>query len=367
MRDKNLKFSKEEVKKLNSIGFDTKEEGRCGSFVQIDNKANYASCQNKNIEIMPTSKALKKYSWLKNYLWRAVDKNKDEYTKEVARYKQEGYFIRAKKGSKNDVPVQACLYIKTKNIHQKVHNIIIAEENSSLNIVTGCAISPQIHSGLHIGVSEFFVKKGASISFTMIHNWAKETIVRPRTGIFIEKDGKFVSNYICLQQVKDLQMYPMAYLRGEGAVCYLNSILFAREGTFLDVGSGIILEAQKTKGEILSRTVSDGGKIIARGKIIGRAPKTKAHLECRGIILNKNSEIIAIPEIDAQVQDTNLFHEAAIGKIAEEEIEYLMARGFSRKEAISMIVRGFLSSKIIGLNEFLKREIKKLSNIDSGL
>lgn len=367
MKDKNLKFSKKEIKKIYSVGFDFSQKERCGSFFQIDNKVNYAKYTNEDVELMPVSLALKKYSWLKKYLWKVVDKDKDQYTKEVARYKQEGYFIRAKRGKKINVPIQACLYMKTKNIRQRVHNIIIAEEGSSVNIITGCTISPQIYSGLHIGISEFFVKKGASISFTMIHNWAKETIVRPRTGILIEKNGRFISNYICLKEVRDFQMYPMAYLKGEGAVCNLNSILLAKTDTFLDVGGGVVLEDRKTRAEILSRAVSDGGRIVVRGKIIGNSPETKAHLECKGIILNKNSEIIAIPEIEARVPNTNLSHEAAIGKINEEEIEYLMARGFSKKEAISLIVRGFLNPKIIGLNKFLKEEIKILDEVGFGL
>ncbi len=366
MQSKIKNFNKEDLKRVESVGFDNTEKTRCGSFIQFDNKPGHFSIRNKGIEIMPLSIALKKYSFAKNYLWKIVDKNKDKYTKEVARFSQGGYFIRAKRGVKSEIPVQACLYIKNKNLHQRVHNLIIAEEGSSINIITGCTVAPQVFSGLHIGISEFFVKKNAKVSFTMIHNWAKETIVRPRTGALLEKKSKFISNYICQKEVKDLQMYPIAYLKGEEAVCSFSSILVAQKKSFLDVGAGVFLKAPKTKAEIISRALSNGGKIISRGKLIGESSQSKAHLECRGLILKKGGEILAIPEIEGKNPESDLSHEAAIGKISEEEIEYLMARGISKKEAVSLIIRGFLNIDIKGLPLNIEKEIKKTINLADG-
>lgn len=350
---------KKEIKGVEKVGFDISEKVRCGSFLQIDNKGSYSSCRNEGVEVMPTSEALRKYSWLKKYFWKAVDRNKDRYTKEVARFSQEGYFIRAKRGVKAEVPIQACLYIKTKNIHQRVHNIIIAEEGASLNIITGCTIAPQIYSGTHIGISEFFIEKNAKVFFTMIHSWAKDTIVRPRTAALLKENAQFISNYISLKEVKNLQMYPMAYLKGKGAVCRFNSILVAPKRTFLDVGSGVLLQSKKTRAEIIARALSSGGKIISRGRIVGEADQSKAHLECKGLILKKEGEIDAIPELEGKTINSNLSHEAAVGKINEEEIEYLMARGISRDKATAMIIRGFLNIDIKGLPDSLDKETKK--------
>lgn len=76
-------------------------------------------------------------------------------------------------------PIQACLYMDQDNIQQNVHNIIIAEEGAELHIISGCATSPHLKKGLHVGISEFFVKKNAKLSFTMIHNWSEGVAVRP--------------------------------------------------------------------------------------------------------------------------------------------------------------------------------------------
>jgi Fe-S cluster assembly scaffold protein SufB len=357
MGKQKLGLSKKEAERIETVGFDFKEKSRCGSFFQKDNQVLYFNQKNKDIEIMPTSLALKKYSWLKKYLWKAVDKNKDKYTKEVARHPQEGYFIRVKKGQKIEVPVQACLYLKKKKLHQRVHNLIIAQEGSFVNIITGCTIDPQASFGLHIGISEFFVERGATVYFTMIHNWAKETIVRPRTGAILEKNSRFISNYICKKEAKDIQMFPVAYLQGEGAIAKFNSILVAKRGSLLDVGAGVFLSAKKTKAEIRTKALSEGGKIISRGRLIGEASETKAHLECQGLIVGKNGQIEAIPEIKALTIGTDLSHEAAIGKIAQEEIDYLMARGISYQEAVSLIVKGFLSFQN---NNFLKEFTKEI-------
>jgi len=91
----------------------------------------------------------------------------------------------------------------------------------------------------------------------------------------------------------------------------------------------------------------------------GNAPKVKGHLECRGLILQGEGMIHAIPELKGTLAGIDLSHEAAVGKIAEEEVEYLMARGLTRDEATATIVRGFLSVDIEGLPPMLSAELQR--------
>jgi hypothetical protein len=270
-----------------------------------------------------------------------------------------GYFIRALPGSKTLYPVQACLYLAKKNLAQKVHNIIIAEEGSELHIITGCTTSPREEPGLHMGVSEFYIKRGAHVSFTMIHNWTPEIAVRPRTGVIVEEDGVFLSNYVIMKPVKSLQMGPLARCVGDNAVVRFNSILVAPLGSNMDLGSRVILSAKGAKTEIISRAVTTGGNIVARGYIEGSAPEVKGHLECRGLILDGGGTIYAIPELKGNLAGIDLSHEAAVGKIAEEEVEYLMMRGLTRDEATATIVRGFLRVDIEGLPPQLNQELQR--------
>ena len=87
-------------------------------------------------------------------------------------------------------------------------------------------------------------------------------------------------------------------------------------------------------------------------------PGVKAHLECRGLILNGGTRH-AIPELRGMVDGVEMSHEAAVGKIAQEEILYLMSRGLSEDEATATIVRGFLSVDIPGRPPRLKAEIDR--------
>ena len=88
-------------------------------------------------------------------------------------------------------------------------------------------------------------------------------------------------------------------------------------------------------------------------------PDTKGHLECRGLILGDRGTIHAIPEIKGTRAGVDLSHEAAVGKIAEEEVEYLMARSLTRDESTAAIIRGFLTVDIQGLPAMLNEEMQK--------
>jgi Fe-S cluster assembly scaffold protein SufB len=332
---------------------------RSGTFLQMDNTPVHFSAQQEGIEVMATSEALEKYDWLQDYWWKAVAVDTDKYTASVELNQADGYFIRALPGQKSVYPVQACLYLARKQSIQNVHNIIIAEEGSELHIITGCTTSPRNDPGLHLGVSEFYIKKGAKVTFTMIHNWNPEVAVRPRTGVIVEDNALYLSNYALMKPVGSLQMNPTARCEGENSIVRFNSILVAPPGSNLDIGSRTLLNARGCKTEVISRAITTGGNIIARGYIEGNAPDVKGHLECRGLIMGKSGSIYAIPELKGNLAGIDLSHEAAVGKIAEEEVEYLMSRGLTRMEATATIVRGFLRVDIDGLPQALNAELKK--------
>jgi Fe-S cluster assembly scaffold protein SufB len=331
---------------------------RSGTFVQIDNAPMHTAVSQDGIEVMATSEALAKYAWLKDYYWKAVAVDADKYTAHVELHNADGYFMRALPGVKSIYPVQACLYLAKGKSIQDVHNIIIAEEGSELHIITGCSTAGR-EPGVHLGISEFFIKKGAKVTFTMIHSWSPETEVRPRTSAIIEQDGLFMSNYIIMRPVHSLQAYPSALCVGENATVRFNSIIVATPGSKIDVGSRAMLNAKGAKTEMVARTISTGGDIISRGYIEANEPDTKGHLECRGLILGDRGTIHAIPEIKGTRAGVDLSHEAAVGKIAEEEVEYLMARGLTRDESTAAIIRGFLKVDIQGLPAMLNEEMQK--------
>lgn len=348
--------------KLLDVGI--QENDRSGTYVQFDASVLREEASQKGIEVMSINRALEKYDWLKDYWWKAVQVDQDKYTAYSQLHPVRGYFIRALPGVKSEFPVQACLYMKSSDILQNVHNIIIAEEGSELDVVTGCAVGEKSSRGLHIGISEFYVKKNAKLSFTMIHSWGEEVAVRPRSGAIVEENGTFLSNYVNMRPTRSTQMYPTAYAKENATVRY-STIVVAKEGSNIDVGSRAHLEGRGARTEMISRSISTGGDAYLRGDIIGKAEGVKGHLECRGLILGDKGMIYSVPELTATLSDVDLSHEAAIGKIADEEIFYLMSRGLSEEEATSVIVRGFLNVDIKGLPPALDAEIKRI--IDSSV
>jgi Fe-S cluster assembly scaffold protein SufB len=350
-------ISAEDRERLRQSGIELSMINRCGSYLQMNQDVLHATCSEEGIEVLSIADALERYDWLKDYSWKAIPKDRDEFTKAVAGQENpRGYVIIGRKGTKNILPVQACLYLGREQI-QYVHNILIAEEGAELHIVSGCASGRHVgKGGAHYGVSEFYVKRNAKISFTMIHTWGEEIEVYPRSAAVVEENGTFLSNYVCMQPVKRVQMYPTANLNGRNAVARFSSIVIASRGSNLDIGSRAILNAEGASAELITRAITRGGTIISRGDIQGKTGGTKGHLECKGLIL-RDGLIHAIPEIQGTVVGTELSHEAAVGKIAQEEIEYLMARGLSEDEATATIIRGFLDVKMAGLPDVLQGQI----------
>ncbi|PIE71610.1 MAG: hypothetical protein CSA22_01940 [Deltaproteobacteria bacterium] len=341
-----------------NVGIETDMTARAGTFIQKDNRIIHCNATQNGVDIMGISQAIKTVDGLSDHVWKLIDPEKDDFTRCTYDMPTEGFFIRSRKGVKVPQPVQTCLHIAMEKSSQHVHNIVIAEEGSDMHIISGCSTSPHLIEGLHVGISEFYVKKGAKLTYTMIHDWGKAVNVRPRTVTHVEAGGIFISNYVSLKPVGSLQTNPLTILAGKGAVARLNSVLVAAEGSQMDVGSEVVLEGENSRAEIISRAITAGGSIIARGKLIGKTPGIKAHLECKGLILSEGF-LHAIPELEGFQPGVEMSHEAAVGKIDQREIEYLMARGMDEDAAISTIVRGFLNVEIDGLPASLVEKLDK--------
>ncbi len=344
-------------RRLLMAGVDVEESHRSGSFLHMDHGNAHCRSNHPGVEILDIKDALKKYD-LSDYYWKLIDKDKDAYTKAAAENLHGGYFVRVKAGAKIEEPLQSCLFIKGEKVGQSVHNIVIVEEGAELHMITGCAVSRETQHGAHLGISEFYVKKDAKLTFTMIHNWGESVDVRPRSAGWVEEGGVYQNNYVLMKPVKDLQMYPTITLAGRGARARFNSVIVAPKGSYINSGSRVIMDAPDTRAEIIARTITTGGVIIAPGHIQANAVPARGHLECKGLILGKGV-IHAIPELEGTLEGVELSHEAAVGKIAQEEIEYLMARGLDEEQATSTIVRGFLNVDIMGLPQALKDVIEE--------
>lgn len=346
-------------------GIDSEEVGRAASYFQVDYSAIYERIQRRyqgQLELMTTAEALKTYDWLRDYWWQAVAVDQDKYTAAAELAQTGGFFLRVFAGQRVTQPIQACLLVQENNISQNVHNVIIMEEGADAQLITGCTLHPRVETGLHIGVTEVFLKKGATLANTMIHNWAEGFHVRPRTGVIVKESATFVNNYILLRPVRSVQAYPRVFLRGAGARAQFNSIMVGLKESLIDMGSYAELTGQGTRVDAISRAVAkDRSTMYLRGELVGRHNESRGHLDCRGMLLSETAKIRAVPELLADsAPRSQLSHEAAVGPIAEEAVEYLMTRGLPRDVAISTLVRGFMQIDLPGLPEILTKHIQRV-------
>jgi uncharacterized protein len=345
-------------------GFTADETERSASYFQMDRTPIYERVMDAfdgAIEIMGTQEAIERYpdEMVDKWWWRAVAPDKDKYTAIVALHQTEGYFIRVKAGHKVEKPIQACLFISESNVSQNLHNVIIVEDGAEANVITGCNIHTGVKEGLHAGISEFYVGKDAKLTFTMVHNWDKDFTVRPRTGVVVDDDGLFISNYVLLKPVSSIQAFPVARLEGKRSRAVFNTVVAGLEDSIIDLGTETQLIGEGSRSEAIARTITrDRSTVYSRGRLIARTNDCKAHLDCRGILQSPESTQWAIPELASEgAPGAELSHEAAISPIAAEEVYYLMSRGVPKDEAVSMITRGFLDLEIPGLPTALKTKI----------
>lgn len=358
------------LEEAEKAGLESNEQNRAGTFFHLNQETVTAKVNELfegKLELMDVKAALKKYSWLEGYMWKVVNKDKDEFTKKVAEDYSGGYFMRILPGAELTFPLQSCLMISQRNLEQRVHNIIIAEEGSKSHIITSCVQHSSVPRASHLGISEIYVKKGAMLNFTMIHQWSENTLVRPRSGAQVDDKATFISNYVCMHPVRDVQMYPVAYCTGEDSRVSFNSILYGHQNSLLDIGSKAVLSGKGSKAEMISRAIArEGSKMIIRGMIEGDSSDCKGHLECRGLLMDDKSFMQSIPELIAKKKGVEITHEAAVGKVSEKEITYLMTRRLSQDQAVSLIIRGFMDVSILGLPEALNAEIKSIIDASTG-
>ncbi|MEM1526520.1 MAG: SufD family Fe-S cluster assembly protein [Ignisphaera sp.] len=295
----------------------------------------------------------------KEYLWKLVDPGKDKYTALAALKGRGGYFIRVKKGVKVEEPIMACLFMSIGGL-QAPHNVVIVEKGAEATVYTGCTIAPEA-LGLHVGISEFYVEENAVLRFVMVHSWNRVSHVRPRTGVYVKQSGKYISYYVNLAKVKTLQTYPIVHL-SDNAYAYLASIVLSFEDAYIDVGSAANLDGENASVEIVSRSLArDTSNIVARASIT--AKQGRGHIDCRGLMLSNRASIKTIPELQALTPNAILTHEASIGRLAEDEINYLISKGFEKEEAVAILLRGFVNVEIKGLPQKVKEYIETIERL----
>lgn len=163
--------------------------------------------------------------------------------------------------------------------------------------------------------------------------------------IEVENDQNFVANGIFVHNSRITMKYPSCYLVGDRARGELLSVAYAGHGQHQDAGAKMVHIAPNTTSLIVAKSVSaNGGRTSYRGlvSVIPAATNAKSRVECDALILDEASSSDTYPVMKIENSDANIEHEATVSKIGEEKIFYLMSRGLTEAQAMSLIVSGFI-------------------------
>jgi len=255
-----------------------------------------------------------------------------------------GSFIYIPPGVKVDMPLQAYFRINAENIGQFERTLIIADEGSEVHYIEGCTAPVYSSESLHVAVVELLAHKDAKLRYTTIQNWSNDVynLVTKRAYAYEGATVEWIDGNI---GSKLTMKYPGIYLMGRKAYGETLSIAFAGKNQHQDTGAKMVHLAPDTTSKVTSKSVSRAnGRSTYRGllKVAKGATNVKATVRCDALLLDDTAKTDTYPYMEIDQEDATVTHEATVGKIGDEQIFYLMSRGFSEDEALSLIVNGFM-------------------------
>lgn len=310
--------------------------------------------------------AVAKYPELvKEYLGKLIPPSDNKFAALNSAVWSGGSFIYVPKNVKVKMPLQAYFRISAASAGQFERTLIIVDEGAFVHYVEGCTAPIYSTDSLHAAVVEIFVKKGARCRYTTIQNWSTNVynLVTKRTkvdedGIMEWVDGNLGS--------KVTMKYPAVILAGLRAHGEILSVAVAGEGQHLDAGGKCIHLAAETTSQIISKSISlKGGRSSYRGLVqfTKAARNARSKVVCDALIMDEISRSDTYPVNKIDQSNSILEHEATVSRVGEEQLFYLMSRGFSQTEAEAMVVNGFIEPIAKELPMEYSVELNRLINL----
>jgi len=280
----------------------------------------------KGVTLLPISEAWKKFEWTRPHFDREP---------------KEGYFIWIKKSITPSLIT--CISICSSNIFQNLMNLILIEKNVKAKIDGFCNAAKKNLCSKHKGYSKIILKKNSELRMRHFHSWGRKDKVAFRLDFLLKKGAKLSHSYKCLEVPRTLKTENNTHLEKNSSANFVTTLL-AKRGK-VDIHDLTLLNGRESNGISRIRVVSDkGSRVTVHSKMIAKAAGI-GHLDCMGLLLAENSSVKAIPELVNKSKDASLTHEASVGKISEEKLNYLKSRGLTENEAIDLIVAGFLGEQ----------------------
>ena len=262
----------------------------------------------------------------------------------VTKTDKPGIDIRIKPGTRNE-SVHIPVVVSASGLKEMVYNDFFIGEDSDVVIVAGCGIhNCGDQDSEHDGIHRFFVGKNAKVKYVEKHygegDGNGKRILNPGTEVYMEENSYMEMEMVQIEGVDSTNRTNSAELAA-GAKLIVRERLLTHGSQNAESTYIVNLNGEDSSADVVSRSVAkDTSRQTFNSKIVGNA-KCSGHTECDAIIMD-DAKIFAIPGLIANNIDAALIHEAAIGKIAGEQIVKLMTLGLTEEEAEAQIVNGFL-------------------------
>ena len=261
----------------------------------------------------------------------------------VPKVGQPGIDIIIKPNTKETVYIPACVTKST--VNDLVYNDFYVGENSDIVIVAGCGVHVDgEEDSQHNGIHRFFLSKNARVRYEEKHigigDGTGKRIINPKTHIEMAESSYMEMDTVQIKGVDSTKRETTAVLQGDAKLIIREKIMThgeQRAETYFKVD----LDGADSSADLVSRSVAKGNSYQYFRSIINGNNRCAGHSECDAIIMEKGV-VSAVPELTANDIDAQLIHEAAIGKIAGEQLIKLMSLGLTSEEAEAKIVEGFL-------------------------
>ncbi len=255
-----------------------------------------------------------------------------------------GIDVIIKPGTKNE-SVHIPVILSEEDFNDVVYNTFEVGENSDVVIIAGCGIhNPGSKKAQHDGIHEFHIRRGAYMKYVEKHygegNGAGERILNPKTIIEVEEDGTAELEMVQIKGV-DKTVRDTEVILHKNARLVVTERLLTNLSQEAESNITVELKGEDSSAQIISRSVAqDDSNQVFHLKLHGYAP-CRGHIQCDSIIMG-SAKVSSVPVVSAFHPDAQLIHEAAIGKIASEQLIKLMTLGLTEKEAEDKVLEGFL-------------------------
>ncbi|HWP54020.1 MAG TPA: Fe-S cluster assembly protein SufB, partial [Pyrinomonadaceae bacterium] len=293
------------------------------------------------------------------YLGSVVPTNDNFYAALNSAVFSDGSFCFIPKGVRCPMELSTYFRINNSESGQFERTLIVAEDGAYVSYLEGCTAPKFDRNQLHAAVVELVALDDAEIKYSTVQNWyAGDETGKGGIYNFVTKRGKCAgrNSKISWTQVETgsaiTWKYPSCILMGDNSIGEFYSVALTNHAQEADTGTKMIHLGKNTRSTIISKGISAGhANNSYRGlvKVMPKAENARNYTQCDSMLIGSNCSANTFPYIEVMNKTSQVEHEASTSRISEEQLFYLMQRGISQEDAVSLIINGFCKDVFLQL------------------